>query len=642
MKSMWNYFASILVIGLLAGCSNDTLTDDNSDGGLNGSKDAVYLNVSVQLPAGGVGARSNTNTPEDGDYGTSSGGTEVGKDYENNVNNILLVLASREDAYIAHGFVGGISTENIGSKPVISTTATINKTKLASYYNAKRLSENEQKIHVYVFCNPTLGLIEKMDGLSYGDVAWRDEVCQVTESKSGPNSNVTVWSSNSFLMSNASMATKQIPAELDDWSKFASALKPFDLSGNNDGGINNDGVIPVERSVARFDFKDGSSLGGNTYDILTTVIDPTTDKPESSGMRVQLIRMALVNMSKEFYYLRRVSEDGLGNTVSICGVETANNYVVDTDADLKKENPLNYSVLREHFNYPLFDDDKQINDNTREKWDDYLINNVLGRTEDNDEGWKPTPEEGYHIWRYVTENTIPKDEVHQRNGISTGVVFKGKLLATVELEKKHEKLYKAINGVYKPVADGYTYKVEGDSKTYPILFMFQDKIYVGWNDEVVSAARQEGSGSPLYGAAKIDDEDGPHKLYQELVKAKGTSGEQEALAAFRKAATAAGFTLYQASNDGFSGVGYYFYYYYWNRHNDNGLPGTMGVMEFGVVRNNVYKLAVTEINRLGHPRITDNDPDPVDPEDPDEKGDVYLKVSVEVLPWVVRVNNIEF
>ncbi|RGU37925.1 hypothetical protein DWW78_00310 [Alistipes indistinctus] len=91
-----------------------------------------------------------------------------------------------------------------------------------------------------------------------------------------------------------------------------------------------------------------------------------------------------------------------------------------------------------------------------------------------------------------------------------------------------------------------------------------------------------------------------------------------------------------------AGVGYYFYYYYWNRHNDNEQPGTMGPMEFAVVRNNVYKLAVTGIAKLGHPRITGNDPDPVDPDDPNEKGDAYLTVSVEVLPWVVRENNIEF
>ncbi len=68
----------------------------------------------------------------------------------------------------------------------------------------------------------------------------------------------------------------------------------------------------------------------------------------------------------------------------------------------------------------------------------------------------------------------------------------------------------------------------------------------------------------------------------------------------------------------------------------------MGPMEFGVVRNNVYKLAVTKISRLGHPRISDNDPDPVDPDDPDEDGDAYFTVAVEVLPWTVRVNDFEF
>ena len=68
----------------------------------------------------------------------------------------------------------------------------------------------------------------------------------------------------------------------------------------------------------------------------------------------------------------------------------------------------------------------------------------------------------------------------------------------------------------------------------------------------------------------------------------------------------------------------------------------MAPMEFAVVRNNVYKLAVTNISRLGHPRISDNDPDNPGPDTPDERGDIYLTVSVDVLPWVVRVNNIDF
>lgn len=52
------------------------------------------------------------------------------------------------------------------------------------------------------------------------------------------------------------------------------------------------------------------------------------------------------------------------------------------------------------------------------------------------------------------------------------------------------------------------------------------------------------------------------------------------------------------------------WYTYWNRHNDNSNPNQMGIMEFAVVRNNVYKLMVNSISTLGLPK------DPTDPENP--------------------------
>ncbi|MDE5773983.1 MAG: fimbria major subunit, partial [Muribaculaceae bacterium] len=111
---------------------------------------------------------------------------------------------------------------------------------------------------------------------------------------------------------------------------------------------------------------------------------------------------------------------------------------------------------------------------------------------------------------------------------------------------------------------------------------------------------------------------------------------------FRQKVTGATFTIYQGSEDPKSGWGYYCYYYYWNHHNDNLNNTVLGPMEVAVVRNNVYKLAVTRLNVLGHPRIPENDPDTPTPDNPDEKGDLYLQVSVKVAPWVVRLNNIEF
>ena len=75
------------------------------------------------------------------------------------------------------------------------------------------------------------------------------------------------------------------------------------------------------------------------------------------------------------------------------------------------------------------------------------------------------------------------------------------------------------------------------------------------------------------------------------------------------------------------------YYHYMIKHVDNNDPATMGIMEYGVVRNNVYKLNVTSIKEIGA-----NTPE-IDPETPDETEKVYIAVSVTVKPWTVRSNE---
>ena len=55
----------------------------------------------------------------------------------------------------------------------------------------------------------------------------------------------------------------------------------------------------------------------------------------------------------------------------------------------------------------------------------------------------------------------------------------------------------------------------------------------------------------------------------------------------------------------------------------------MGVMEFGIVRNNLYRMLITKISGLGYNEMI------VDPDKPDE-GETYLKVVLNVKPWIVR------
>lgn len=77
------------------------------------------------------------------------------------------------------------------------------------------------------------------------------------------------------------------------------------------------------------------------------------------------------------------------------------------------------------------------------------------------------------------------------------------------------------------------------------------------------------------------------------------------------------------------------YYDYWIKHMDNNDPYVMGIMEFAVVRNNLYRLLITSITELGF--STPN----IDIDTPDE-GETSIKALVNVKPWVVRdQTNIE-
>ena len=427
------------------------------------------------------------------------------------------------------------------------------------------------------------------------------------------------------------------------------------------------GAVKVERAMARFDFKDASPKGRNTYPVVQDIApDGTLGK---YIVNVQLGKMALVNMNKAFHYLRRVSNDGLPTEQELCAPEkpwfTApdgmgdpleGNYVVDAWAT-EKWKGIKTHELKNHFDYPLFQEDGSIDNTEQDSWDTYLINEVLGNDYDNDNSWNSSQQHGdYRIWRYVTENTIPGPVTNQVNGITTGIVFKGKMIATEDAVNSTDEMTQRLAKVLNYTADD----LKKDSYKDPIIYMFGGNLYVSWpnvlkavkavayNEETKTWSRS----NPLYvavygegGTGETGDDSAQDPTcanYKWNIWNQAGKPLDDKLKAFRQAATGAGITIYQSSHDEQGGWGYYCYYYYWNRHNDNGIDGQMAPMEFAVVRNNVYKLAVTNISRLGHPRISDNDPDNPTPEIPDERGDIYLTVSVDVLPWVVRINNIEF
>ena len=299
-----------------------------------------------------------------------------------------------------------------------------------------------------------------------------------------------------------------------------------------------------------------------------------------AGLTLTLTEAALINQSKAHYMFRRVTagSDATATGAVVGGVEIPTNWVVDTDWSNK---------VAANFNAQL---------EAPSTWTWTSLASLT--TDDNYTG-------DYKIWCYAKENTIPGIDA-QKHNVSTGVVFKAELAPG-------ETASDAVK----------TAMAAGDR-----IYVFNNKLYGAWSD--VKAAAEAGTDATLQAAYN----QAAATIAADATEPKGAD------------AAAAGFTGY-SPKDG----KYYNYYYYWNRHNDNLNPYKMGVMEFAVVRNNVYKLAVDKISRFGHPTPPDPsnpdpdpepDPDPVDPDDPDESVNYYFNVTVKVLPWTVRINNIEF
>ena len=79
-------------------------------------------------------------------------------------------------------------------------------------------------------------------------------------------------------------------------------------------------------------------------------------------------------------------------------------------------------------------------------------------------------------------------------------------------------------------------------------------------------------------------------------------------------------------------------YYYTTeiKHYDNSDPVGLGNMEFAIMRNNIYSLAVTNVNVIGDPYV-----DPT-PSTPNELNETALVVEAKIMPWIVRYHDIEF
>lgn len=699
-------------LGLTA-CQNDVLSPDGSGSGkgdeYTGRK--FYVSAGITLP-NDAGTRSATDDPsDDNDHNnTNSNGNgkpeiddfEYGYDYENDVRTMILVFATDgskastpgKDQFLCYSIVSGIEKAPTGSDYTFEVLAEVKYDDLKKAYDEKILGTSGD-VHVYAYCNYTANLENVLKNVEVGSSEWLDASGKIVEGPSGvgetPDVSSTIWANRSFLMTSARVAKTIFPKQLDGdkegWDNYADKSNPFKVTSDGSQDASTDlNPIRVERSAARIDFRDASTYQdadgkplANTYAISTEVHKLTGDtqtKEKKNLFSIQLTRMGLVNMSNEFYYLRRVASGYAGmSSATIGGVETtasgANPFVVDVDW-AAKNSKIKASTASKYFNFCLFNEDGD-----QYAMDQWYIDDISDITKKTEDTWVGSSDNRYHIWRYLTENTIPSanDQIVVQ---STGVVFKGRIIGGKDIKEKYntndefgkeefyvsEKVQDALNKVNG--ATPMTDKTEADK--LPILYSFDGFLFAGW-EELIERGAKDGVGGTLYTAVKnilanwvkgtddtysldtasaTDDSSSTKEVLTvekayDLVKNGKSAQIKMTDTDVRKFTKDQNITVYEVSNENDKeGYGYYCYYFYWIRHNDNDKSGLMGVMEFAIVRNNVYKLYVNSINQFGHPRNPADDPDPEEEDTPDEKPTRYIEVMIDVLPWVVRENRIDF
>lgn len=616
---------------------------------------------------------------------TPNQGYEVGKDYENAISGALVIFATGNESsgYTVLATSGQISTNGtevghettpeIGADSDHQTTPTpgdvevdpshANGYKATFTFNRQTLlnaldedvqsesghdgATKKKTFSIFVIANPSKEIID---------------AAQVTQNVQQIFTKATndkkYWEKKEFLMSNANISEITIYDNEIALGTHISKNDPFHL-----------GTVYVQRAMSRFDLDTQ-----NNHKFFEGEGDNSETGPSAlKNIRVEFDAVAMINMAKKAYLFKVM------NTANISDAATRLPIKFGNERDSRYED---YWVLspgqdNAYFN-PLFTSLSSTTGDDKSDFKytgtaaalksffatgaDYQLISTL--TEEDQTFEHPSHESStqgsYHIWRYCMENTNPDKIGNQKNANSTGVVFRAKLtnpesaLTKVipeeytqdDTEKDGEALYafgNVILGTAEQLKQFATNpKAENDeSGVYEsVRNIYADAIQnaLDKNKKPASSGEwtiEDGYVSEVEGTAWFETKADDYETSGKLELHYGSLSDLD------KYLVENSFSIYRPENVNDKPV-YYCYYIYWNRHNDNRDNTQMGTMEFATVRNNVYKLAVNKIWRLGHPGEPDDDPDTPDPDDPDEKDEFWLDVNCEILPWEVRVNDIEF
>ena len=568
----------MLVTALAAGCAQEDIGNDPSEGG--GMSATSYVSLSFASPQG-TPTRSNPTGGETGD------GLEKGQANENAITSAVAFFYQGTDqkgvnsggttlikAVVSFNFnnIGNGTDEN--STGVDRTYTTL----------PQQVDLENGTYNVIVVANPGT---DRWTGrlLTLADV--RDHIQTTAWTVSGSDY-------SNFVMTSAADATLTLNSNPESDPATAE--------------------VDVERMAARLDYK---TTGTYTCD------DPDYESNNQKAT-VEITGAALVNnLTAGSYLLKRVAADVngvptyLGNETPDAGVQT--NYVLDPWTAIKTSANNNFTIGGET------------------KTAEDLYGEWFGNISQNPNYWAAYVQPGTEVtvgtekWQrigYTLENTTAAEEAGKR--YSTGVVFKAKFHPA--------KVTSYTNSTY---TDGATFFAYGKT-----LYASMEDMMIGFYGHKFDNGFSGIEECKTWGKVRqfitstllTNDPSGYDKYLEGLAEGKA---DADAVAD----ASSLTWSYYMLNECGYSkdgngkvvldqkgkvtrialqryGTRTYedatCYYTWWVRHsNDN--DDAKGIMEYAIVRNNIYKITVESIYSLG---------DPV-------PGDEELNVKVYVNNWLL-------
>ena len=649
MKKKYLFSMATALLLAVTGCSDDL--EKGANGGQPITGDAVYMAVNIMTPASsGVGSRAG-NEDEDPTGGENGDGSITALTDENYVRSATIVLYS---------VAGATTKEELQDEDINSTGATV----VTSVYTESVLNQNggnqDYANHDYK-ATVRINSEDLEANVPYRILTIVNADVADQFKKGTALSDAKLEEINHYLVGDEKLlgrfvmsthVEKNTPA---DGSKEEHSIIQFDGTETTEAKAKV-ATVWVERLAARIDYI------GKDFDF------KVKSKNEETGVEAEiatarLLGVAPINVAKyENSHTAYIFKQVTPSTDINAGLITLGN-------ELPVQSPVVSPAHQAGLNYVI----EPTTSNTDNK--DFLnrfeagfIDKInaqtgqMGFTDFSESKWQKDDHNSTatvkdRIICYAGENTMGVD--NQIHGLSTGVIFKVKYNPTslfvynkengqVESDKSDHTssvFYRVNNKLYKDLAAAEAEFIAtgtDNEDSDPLVKLRKNFTKTDWSgvEFDVTNLKNSLSSSPN----KTKDLGYIAWLGEQLKDATDVNANTmnwDAFLATRDdipATAEKGSQKIEKENTAtieYYGTDHICYYQYWIRHANNGKPNEMGIMEFAIVRNNVYQLDVTDISGLGMA-------DPFDstskPNEGDESG-LYLKVELYVKDWVQRLND---